>query len=75
MNEIKNTFLEIIRCAGCTRTAKELKANVQDLREDNTYANGYYVCGPCFMRLVEAGKDLGTPEELQKNAALLRLRQ
>lgn len=66
-----------IKCVGCGKSADEFG---YDEENDSIYEDGSYdyetkrfVCDMCYIALVQAGCDVGTPKELIANILKLKV--
>lgn len=58
-------------CVGCDVDSDDMTEYDpinSPVEEDGTYADGQFVCTDCYVILIHAGSDVGTPQEIQKAA-------
>lgn len=62
-----------IVCTGCNRDSSELSEYTKDdpVTGDGTYADRKFVCTECYIKLIPAGMDVGTPHEIQQAARII----
>ena len=60
-------------CTGCNRSAADLPEYTEDspVTDDGTFQDGRFVCDLCYMVLVDAGLDIGSPIIVQERARRL----
>lgn len=60
------------KCAGCSKDHTACGYDEHDrVEDDGSYADGKFVCDECYIKLVGANADIGTPEVIQENARIL----
>lgn len=57
-------------CVGCDQYAADLPdySDENPVESDGTYAENKFVCTACYVFLVDVGKDVGSPYEVQQAA-------
>lgn len=58
-------------CVSCDCNSDDMPEEYTDedpVEADGTFADGKFVCTTCYCYLIDGGRDVGSPQELQKAA-------